>query len=445
MNSARQIVSKVPVTIVGNGVGAFTSALSLHRAGITNRVYVSRSKLINEQDGGIQGMFIGGSAVRILDRLGLGSKFRMIGCAIHSMEINDINGRKLLGGNLDGMLTGVGGEVWGMTKEQLLQMFVEAIPPDCVHYDCKLRSIRMTNDSDDVGDSGVQVNLLQVCDHQGRLADPIEHTVDTDFVIGADGIMSSVRMFMTRNMMTMSSGVTVWKAIVKHMNMNEIPLHHAREIWHQQKKFGYVRLSHDQVMWWATISTPKQQHYNQNQQHLQQPIRLRPFSPHLLSMFETFPKLVTKLILSVESDRNIERQELKRVWPWHSPWIDRSSWRMALVGDARRPASAETFHMSHSFAVDDGYILANVLVDHINKMKETAGNEEDYGEDEDNALNKYDENRKENLQAIRDVAKQAQWFCNAKSFPLRYISKIFLDNAVQRINKQSMSSIITPP
>lgn len=405
--------TKLPVAIIGNGVGAFTSALSLHRAGVRNKIFIAESKLTQTAR---QAIFIGGSAVRILDRLGLGSDYRAFGSPVHHVQVRDKNERDLMNFKLDGM----GTEAWAVPKDHLLQSFLEAIPPESVQFNSKLRSMRYTK-------AGVQINLSQIQDHTGILTPPLQKFVDTDFIIGADGTTSTVRMFMSRATMTMPSGVTVWRSIVHHLNLNEIPFHVAQEMWDGNRRFGYVRVTHDEVMWWAIITTT-------NQEIVDSTI-LRPFLPRLYRMFNDFPKIVEKLIFSVDSDRHIERKQVKRVWPKHSPWIDRSSWRVALVGDARRPGTAETFHTSHSFAVDDGYILANVIVNQNSRKNEVE-------EMDKHPLDMYDENREKNLQVTRELSRHARTLAKARSFPQRYIGKAFLNHAIHRMTDQSMSSIL---
>lgn len=408
---ARSALRKLhlPVAIIGNGLGAFTSALSLHRAGVRNNIFIPNSKLTRPAR---QAVFLGGSAVRILDRLGLGSDFRVLGSPMNHAEVLDKNGREIISFEL----IGIGGEVWTVPKDRLLQLFLEAIPPESVHFNCKPHSVR-------VGKTGVEINMCRTGDHMGPIIPPRATLLDADFVIGADSVSSSVRMFLSQTVMTMPSGVTVWGAVIRHMNLDEIPLHVVREIWDGNRRFGFVRVTHDEVMWWAIISSHNQ-------------VILRPFASRLQRTFNDFPKLVNKLISAIDTDRQIDRQEMKRVWPQQSPWIDRTSSRVALVGDARRPGSAETFHVGNSFAVDDAYILAHVIIDQKSR----------YEFEGDGPLEKYDENREQNLQVTRKLSRQVQRLANASSFLDRYIVKPFLRQAVEQMAYQGMSSfIVTSP
>lgn len=72
------------------------------------------------------------------------------------------------------------------------------------------------------------------------------------------------------------------------------------------------------------------------------------------------------------------------------------------------------YHTNHSFAVDDAYLLANVLVDE-KKVRNDAGLVNTrYDDVEENLLDKYEENRQRHLQAMTDIEKQAERLCHAK-------------------------------
>ena len=70
-----------PVLVVGGGIGGLCSALALHRAGVHSRVVLKENDFCEGPAGAI---CIWGKAVKVLDRLGLGSRFRTIAMPIMS-------------------------------------------------------------------------------------------------------------------------------------------------------------------------------------------------------------------------------------------------------------------------------------------------------------------------------------------------------------------------
>lgn len=420
--AAVKSLDRPTVAIIGGGIAAFTAALSLHRAGIHNTLYVPENKLGHSAR---SAMFIGGSAIRILDRLGLGTEFRLIGAPVHNAEIISARGSPIASFKLDGF----GAQVWVVPRDLLLQSFVHAVPLDSLHFATKLRALRVRR-------SSVQIELDRyphsytahtVPSIRSPLDnDPVATTVNADFVIGADGFTSLVRTFMSRPVLTLPSGVTVWRAVVRHANFDELPFHVAKEVWDIGLRFGYVRISHDQVMWWAIVS---------NLEHA----ILRPFLPHLHRMFHNFPTSVAAMLDAVESDRQIYRQEVKHIWPHHAPWIDHSSLRIALVGDAARPGTQVSFHTGNSFAVDDAYILAHVLSEDRNR--DVPDNHGDIP-DQESPLWTYEENRLAHSQTVQKLSLHTEQLARSRVLIQRYFSKRKLQQSIDRVASDGMSSII---
>lgn len=395
---------RIPVAIIGGGVEAFTAALSLHRGGIPNNIFLRHGTLTHKSR---YNVFIGGSAIRILDRLGLGSEYRSLGTPIHRVGIEDIRGNGVVSFELDGM----GTEVWSVPCDHLLQVFLEAIPPESVTFDAKFRTLS-------VDDSGAEVTLEQSRDYCGPLIPSRNISCESDFVIGADGPSSAVRTFMSRSVMSIPSGATVWRAVVPNTDTKSIPLHVAKEVWHTDRRFGFVRTSQEEVMWWAVVSNVEA-------------VILRPFTPHLMRLFSNFPPMIHDLISSTDADRNIHREEMKRVVSEQSPWVDKSS-RMALVGEAARPGTAEVFHSNHSFAVEDSYFLANILIDQKDRGLLRYGPQ----------LDQYQESREDQMAVSDKLSRVLRRLTAARSTITRYLARTKLNHAVVKVAAEGMSTVI---
>lgn len=390
------IARKLPVLIVGGGLGGFTAALSLHRAGIRNNIITKESKFTEQARSGV---FLAGSAIRILDRLGLGSKYRAFGTPMHLIEVEDRKGRNIISIRLDDL----GAEIWTVPRANLQQTFLESIPSDSVHFNTKFRALQMNN-----SEVRVRARTGQVRDDHD--ASQYLSLFGANFVVGADGHNSSVRNFMSRSAMTVASGVSLWRAVVQNRNVAEYPFHVGKEIWDGDKRFGHVRMNPDEVVWWALI-------FNFHE------ILLRPFKPRLLREFERFPKSVAELISSVESDRAITRTEMKNVWPENVPWVDPITSQVALVGDAARPGHFGNFHSGYTFAVEDGYSLANYLADQNERGLLETGPD----------LQGYAENRQERMDAVKKYFVWLDRLSTSQSPIPRYFAKMMFRISVQRM------------
>lgn len=398
------IAKKLPVLIVGGGLGGFTAALSLHRAGIRNNIITKESKF---SDHARSAVFLGGSAIRILDRLGLGSEYRGLGMPIRLIEIEDTRGRNVISLRLDGL----GTEIWTVPRPSLQQLLLEAIPPDSVHFNTKFRELN-------VGKSAVRVKAVGNSHLGMELSKAYTCLMEADFVIGADGHKSSVRNFMSRSAMTVSSGEFVWRAVVKIRDLNQFPFHIAKEIWGPEKRFGYVRMNPDEVVWWGVLSNFSD-------------VVLRPFKPRLLREFSSFPDVVTDLISAAEADRVISRVELREVWPEDVPWIDRSSSKIALVGDAGRPGNFGNYHTGHTFAVEDGYFLAHYLAEQ-NELGLLEKRPELHG---------YAENREQRMVSMKKYLKRFNLLLNSRSWIRRYFAKMACQLSVSKMVSEGSASI----
>lgn len=390
------LIRRLPVLIVGGGLSGFTSALSLHRAGIRNNIITRETKFTQHARSGV---FLGGSSIRILDRLGLGPQYRSLGTPLYRAVIEDVNGKEIISFRLDDY----GMEVWNVPRQNLQQLLLESIPPDSVHFGTKFRALH-------ISDGSAHVKVQQGLDRSGQLIEPKAAYFESKFVVGADGNNSAVRSFMSRPAMTFYSGTSIWRAVVQNQDTEKYPLHIGKEVWGLKKRFGFARMSPDEVVWWAVLTDLPE-------------VLLRPFAPHLLREFSDFPEITKDLILSIESDRSIYRTEMKRVWPEQFPWVDPSSSRIALVGDAGRPEHFGNLHSGHSFAVEDGYFLAHHLAEQNEKGMLRTGPK----------LGRYQESRQEQMIATKQYSARLDRLSLPQSRIQRYCVRKLLHISFERM------------
>lgn len=119
-----QRLRKIPVLVVGGGVGGLTAALALHRVGQPSHLVMREERL--SQSGGAVCLMRG--ALRILDRLGLGPRIRSIGLPARRGEVFSRKGKRLFVFDLNEE------EVYTVPRPRLRQAFLEALPPACVSF-----------------------------------------------------------------------------------------------------------------------------------------------------------------------------------------------------------------------------------------------------------------------------------------------------------------------
>lgn len=335
-----------PLLIVGGGVGGFTAALALHRMGISKTKLVMKEISFSESGGAV---CIMQSAVRILDRLGLGSKVRTMGLPAQQGEVYSSSGKQLF----DVDLNRYGSEIFVLPRPRLRHAFLEALPPDCVSFSTKFKRF-------DAKSNSVSVVLRDL----NRASD---YVIDTDILVGADGSRSAVRSFLARPGASRSRGVAAFRATVYNTDLKKYPMHILREVWGDGRdddqsghRFGFVRMTSTEIFWWASLPIS----FENLPQASSRRIDLRPFARKLAQRFASFPFQAADLVNST-GELAIERTEVRN-FKYRCPWV---SERVALLGDAARQSDLPYFHHGSSLAIQDGYALALALAD--GRMHET--------------------------------------------------------------------------
>ena len=163
------------IAVVGGGIGGATAALCLLKAGFDVHVY-ERARELREVGAGIQ---VSPNASRVLHNLGLADKLAGLGVkpiAWHQRRWED--GRTLLRTPLAAAMEATfGSPHYQMHRADVLKTLVDAIPPERRH----------------VGRS-----LTGFVDHGDKVEVQFQDgsSVDTDLLVGADGIHSTVRQIL---------------------------------------------------------------------------------------------------------------------------------------------------------------------------------------------------------------------------------------------------------
>jgi salicylate hydroxylase len=202
--------SGTSITVVGGGIGGLTAALSLLRAGLEVDVY-ERATVLAEVGAGVQ---ISPNASRILHGLGLADALARTGVkplAWHQRRWDD--GRTLLRTPLAEPLEATFGfPHYQMHRADLLAALAAAVPDERVHLGHRLV---------DVIDRGDRV--------EARFANGA--TVESDVLIGADGIHSTVRGALFGRDEPRFTGCVAYRGLVPEERLRERALEVTAQVW----------------------------------------------------------------------------------------------------------------------------------------------------------------------------------------------------------------------
>ncbi|MFC4002867.1 FAD-dependent monooxygenase [Prauserella oleivorans] len=203
--------------VVGGGIGGLATAIGLHHAGWDVTVFERASAL---PDAGT-GLGIWPSALRALDRLGIGTRVREAGRRQPSGAIRKPDGTRIA--TLDvGVIERKHGEpVYLVPRPTLLHVLAGELPDGVVRF-------------------------------ATPVGDPAELHARHDVVVGADGIHSAVRraLFGDRHPLRYS-GATAWRGTVP------LDIEAGGETWGPGAKFGLTPQGPGSTNWYAMVTAPQ--------------------------------------------------------------------------------------------------------------------------------------------------------------------------------------------
>jgi salicylate hydroxylase len=206
----RTVAAPLHIAVIGAGIGGLTAALSLRRAGIAVDVYEQAPQLTSI-GGGIN---MAPNATRILYRLGLGDGLdreavRPLGT--HQRRWRD--GRTLQRAPLNPLCEQLyGAPHLTIHRADLLAVIAAALPQQCLHLGHRLIGVT------DKGDA-VEARF----DNGARL--------ETDILVGADGIHSAVRAALFGEAEPCFAGCVAYRGLVPSERIADLGLELGSQSW----------------------------------------------------------------------------------------------------------------------------------------------------------------------------------------------------------------------
>jgi 2-polyprenyl-6-methoxyphenol hydroxylase-like FAD-dependent oxidoreductase len=326
----------VRIAIIGGGIGGLTTALALRQFGFEAEVFEQAPQLLDVG----AAIAIWPNAMRVLDRLNLAGKTLEQAGVMNEIRWLDQHGRLINRVSIkDQRFPAV-----ALHRADLQHSLLTTLPQSSIHLGYSL------------------------IEHEQRGEQMVatfanSDSIESDFLIGADGIHSDVRSQFLNDGEPIFRGYTVWRGISPTIP-SAIPSGAAIELHGRGKRFGIGPVGKGRLGWWATANVTN--------------------SDNLLRLFDGWHRPVLQLIEATPSSSILKTGAFDR--PASRNW---GRGRMTLLGDAIHPTTPN-LGQGGCLAMEDAMVLARCF--------------EKYGATEE-ALRRYERARHKRTSAVSTYSR----------------------------------------
>lgn len=305
---------KRTVSIIGAGIGGLTTALTLKQKGIKSIVFEGSEEIKSVG----AGIIIANNAMQVFKELGIHHKIEKAGNKISYMKIKDeqLNNLNVIDLRVYEQKYGV----WNTAihRGELQKILIDELGLDHIHLSKRLFTIQKS-----------ELFKLTFEDNS---------TIESDIVIGADGIKSVVRNQLFEKSTLRNPNQICWRGICE----TDLPQKYHNELneaWGKGKRFGFVKISDKKVYWYALANSKN----------------IQPDNINLVDYFSDFHADIIKIISATKKEQTILSDifDLKPIHKWQSENI-------CLVGDAAH-ATTPNLGQGACQAIEDAYVLGKLL------------------------------------------------------------------------------------
>ncbi|MGH2496051.1 MAG: FAD-dependent monooxygenase [Ktedonobacteraceae bacterium] len=311
-----QSQDRLKAIIIGGGIGGITTAIALRQAGIDATVY-ERAPELREVGSGLP-LFT--NALKALQKLGLGDKIEALGEHANTLSVSTWRGQVLTDVTNEKHLQSLGTVSTVVHRAELLALLVETLGMENVHLNAECTGFTQ-------GESGVRARFVGGMEVQG------------DFLVGADGLHSTIRSQMYGIIKPAYVGYTTWRGVA-HIERSGLE----RYVWGKGYQFGVAPMSKGRAYWFAQKYAPEGQ-----------PDKAGGRKQELLDLFHDWHDPVPAVIEATR-DADILRNDVYEL-PHLKRW---SSGRVTLLGDAAH-AMTPNLGQGGCLAIEDALVLADCL------------------------------------------------------------------------------------
>ncbi|MGO3182069.1 MAG: FAD-dependent monooxygenase [Aequorivita sp.] len=305
---------KEAISIIGAGIGGLTTALSLKNIGVEVAVFES-TPVIKPVGAGI---VIANNAMQVYKNLGLETKIENAGNKISCIKITDQNLNEISVSDLSPFKKKYGVGTVAIHRAELQRILAEEVGYDKINLSKRLAKIEK--------------------DEAYKMTFEDDTIVESDVIIGADGIRSIVRDQLFEKSRLRNAEQICWRGVCE-MDLPVKFNNEAIETWGKGKRFGFVKISDKKVYWFAVI----------NAKNLISP------EVDLTELFQEFHKDILTIISETPKEQIIINDilDLKPINKWQNG-------KVCLVGDAAH-ATTPNLGQGACQAVEDAYVLGKLL------------------------------------------------------------------------------------
>ncbi len=352
----------VRIAIIGGGIGGLTTAIALRQFGFEPQVYEQAPALLDVG----AAIAIWPNAMRVLQRLKLADDLVNKAGQMKAVEWLDQNGRLINRVSLIDII--VNSAAVALHRADLQEILVQALPAN---------SIQLGNSFLDYSQTPNQIVV-----HFAN-----GNSIETDVLVGADGIHSKVRTKFLNHAPPNYRGYMVWRGIAQN-SPPSLPKETAIELHGKGKRFGIGPVGVGRIGWWAaanaanTSTTAEERSGDRKTWKQGEPIsskQTQDTQRELLRLFDGWHRPVLQLIEATPSGSILKTGAFDR--PSSRLWGQQS---MTLLGDAIHPMTPN-FGQGGCMAIEDAMILARCF--------------EKYGVEE-RTLRRYEELRRSRTKAV---------------------------------------------
>jgi 2-polyprenyl-6-methoxyphenol hydroxylase-like FAD-dependent oxidoreductase len=340
------------IAIAGGGIGGLTVAVALKEFGFEAEVYEQAPALLDVG----AAIALWPNAMRVIERLGLGEMIRT-----HAGELNEIRWLDQRGFLINQVAIA---NAVAVHRADLQSALLHALPSSWIKLGQRVIAYDLRKDKVVASfDSGEEI--------------------EADFLIGADGIHSHVRLQLLGNDQPIYRGYTVWRGISSEPPAG-IPPATAIEIQGRGKRFGIGPVGAARIGWWAAANAANTADTHERQVEDAQHELLRLFRGWYEPAVQLIKATLPQMILTTSA---FDRDPTRR-------WGNKT---VTLLGDAIHPTTPN-LGQGGCLAIEDAFVLARCF--------------QKYGPTEE-ALRKYEGCRYSRTAAItrysRYYGRMGQW------------------------------------
>jgi len=305
------------VAVIGGGISGFCAAIALERIGMEVEIF-ERGAAIREIGAGLS---LWPNATYALRELGLLESCSRAASRVRKIRLRDPGGREWASIAIAGQAT----PALCLDRPALLSVLLAAVAPQRIHVNHECKGISL--------ESGIG---RKPCVHfeGGR-------TMTFDAVIGADGMGSVVRHFVTgRVERPIYRGYLIWRGVAQ-----TLPAFYAEgnitEAWGNGERFGIMPIGNGKVCWYVTRNQPE---------------TAPPQSKaEILEHFRGWHPPIAEVIAATPESAIVRTPALDR--PTTGSW---ARGRVVLIGDAAHPMTPN-LGQGTCQAIEDALVLSLLL------------------------------------------------------------------------------------